>query len=150
MRHINANRSPNSGLWLRYAGQERRAAPRIETPFPTTVRGVDVDGRWFESHVVLDNLSSGGLYVRLAQPVQQGIRLCVFVRLSVVPDVEDATACIALQGAVLRTEPRPGGVFGTAIRLRRHRFIYMKFKPEWSRTAGAYSVPRTSDSSRLL
>jgi len=130
-----ANRSPNGDVWSRYTGQERRGSPRIETPFPAAVRSVDIGNQPFKEYVVLDNLSSGGLYLRLARQVQQGIRLFVLVRLSIDPDADSTTACIALHGVALRVEARLGGVFGTAISLVHYRFISVKFRPEWSQAS---------------
>jgi len=124
MRHTDANRSPNIAPQGRYTGRERRTAQRIETPFPTTVRSIDVDNRPFEEHTILDNFSSCGLYLRLAWRLQQGSRLFVLIRLSVAPNADTCSACVALHGVVLRIEPRPGGAFGTAIRFTRHRFVY--------------------------
>lgn len=122
------NGGPACASPLRYTGLERRAVSRIEIPFPATVRCVDVDDQPFEEHTVLDNLSSGGLYLRLARPVKHGARLFVLFRLSVVPGAQASAAYIALHGVALRVEPRPGGVFGTAIRLIHHRFIYATAK----------------------
>jgi PilZ domain len=119
MRRTDANRSANSAPHLRATGQERRSTPRIEIPFPALVRGVDVGAQAFEAHTVLDNLSSHGLYLRLAQQVAPGMRLFIVIRLSVAPNANH----IALHGVVLRTEPRTS-VFGTAIRFTHHRFIY--------------------------
>jgi PilZ domain len=124
----------------RYTGQERRASPRIETPFPATVRGVDVDAQLFEEYMVLDNFSSSGLYLRLARPVQQGIRLFVLIRLSVSSKADALATYIALRGVVLRSEPRPGGIFGTALRLTHHRFIYAASRPELAQTAWIHSA----------
>jgi PilZ domain len=118
MQHTDANRSLNSDMHPRYTGRERRRTPRIEIPFPALVRGVDVEDQAFEAHTVLDNLSSHGLYLRLAQRVFSGMRLFVLIRLSVTPNAN----CIAVHGVVLRTEPR-AGVLGTAIRFTHHRFI---------------------------
>jgi hypothetical protein len=42
----------------------------------------------------------------------------------------------------LRAEPRPGGIFGTAISLAHHRFIYVKSRPEWSQLAEYISKRR--------
>ena len=128
MRPEDANRRPSSATQPDYAGHERRAAPRIETPFPLTVRSIDVANRRFEEHTVLDNLSSGGLYLRLARRVRQGARLFALVQLAVALNAGASAACVALHGVVLRTEPRPGGAFGTAIRLTHHRFIYAAAK----------------------
>src|SRR4051812_47365866 len=106
MWHKDANQSPNNDTQSH--SQERRIAPRIETPFPALVRSVDVDDQLFEEHTVLDNFSSCGLNLRLGWRVQQGSRLFVLIRLSVAPDLDASAAYIALHGLVLRTEARPG------------------------------------------
>jgi hypothetical protein len=139
MRREDANRGHYSDALPHYVSQERRAWPRIETPFPAAVRSVDINNQAFETYAVLDNFSSGGLYLRLARQVRQGIRLFVLIQLSIIPDVDRSTACIALHGLALRTELRPGGIFGTAIKLTHHRFIYVKFRPEWSQLAAFIS-----------
>jgi hypothetical protein len=140
MEPADANRSLSSNAQPRYTGPERRAAPRIETPFPATVRGVDVDAQLFQEYTVLDNFSSSGLYLRLARRIQQGGRLFVFVRLSVTPNADAFATYIALRGLLLRSEPRPGGIFGTALRVTHHRFIYAASRPELAHTAWIHSV----------
>ena len=139
MRCEDANRGPHGAL-SHYTSQERRTSPRIETPFPAAVRSVDVDDQPFREYAVLDNLSSGGLYLRLARQVRQGIRLFVLIRLSIAPDADSSTACIALHGIAQRIELRPGGVFGTAIRLKHHRFISVEFRPEWSQASWIHFI----------
>jgi hypothetical protein len=124
MRHEDANRSPHSDTHPRYAGYERRRFPRIETPFPAAVRRIDANDQRFKEYAVLDNFSSGGLYLRLARRAEQGIRLFVLIRLSVIANADASAAYVALHGVVLRAEPRPGGVFGTAIWLTHYRFVY--------------------------
>jgi hypothetical protein len=123
MRREEANRNPYNDTQPRYTGRERRTFPRIEIPFPAAVRSVDVDDQRFNEYTVLDNFSSGGLYLRLAWRVKEGIRLFVLIRLSVAANADASAAYVALHGVVLRTEPRPGGIFGTAVRLTHHRFI---------------------------
>jgi hypothetical protein len=123
-----------------YIGQERRTAPRIETPFPATVRSVDVHDQPFQAHTVLDNLSSCGLYLRLIWPVPQNSKLFVVVRLSIFQQGDTYPAGIALHGVVQRTEPRPGGVFGTALKLTHHRFIDVALKSERLQTAWIQSI----------
>ncbi len=105
-----------------YDWLERRVTPRIETPFPVTVRSVDIDDQPFEAHTVLDNFCSRGLYLRLAWQIQQGSRPFVLIRLSIMPSA--SATSIALHGVVLRTEKRAGGAFGTAIGIVHYRFIY--------------------------
>jgi hypothetical protein len=124
MPHNDANRSPSGDTQARYTGQERRVSPRIRTPFPATVRSIDVDDQPFEEHTVLDNFSSCGLYLRLARRVRHGIGLLVHMRFSVAPTTNASVAWIELHGMVLRTEPQPGSAYGTAIRVTHHRLIY--------------------------
>jgi hypothetical protein len=131
MRRDDANRGPRSDALSHYTSQERRASPRIETPFPAVVRSVDIDDLPFEEHTVLDNLSGGGLYLRLTRQVQPGIQLFVLFQLSIDRDLNSTIAGIALHGVALRVELRPGGIFGTAISLAHHRFISREFLPEW-------------------
>jgi hypothetical protein len=101
-------------------GQERRASPRTDTSFPATVRGVDATGDILDVETVLDNLSGGGLYVRLQQRVAQGAHLAVGIRLSEA-GVPGRAARVAARGVVLRVEPAPDGRFGLAIRFTKSR-----------------------------
>src|SRR5258708_39795532 len=101
MRRKDGNRGPDGDALPHYASQERRASPRIETPFPAMVRSVDIYDQSFEEHTVLDNLSSGGLYIRLARQVQQGVRLFVLFQLSIELDADSSIAGIALHGVAL-------------------------------------------------
>ena len=107
-----------------YQDIESRSSPRIELPFPATVRGVDATGERFTLDTVLDNLSAGGLYLRLARPVRRGMKLFIVVRLSTCRDPEVPAARVALQGVVLRAEPQPDGRCGVAVVFQRHRFLY--------------------------
>jgi hypothetical protein len=123
MRHTEINGAVNPAASPDYTGPERRSFPRIETPLPALVRSVDVDEQPFEAHTVVDNFSSGGVYLRLVRRVAQGRRLFVLIRLSA--DLNDAASggYIALHGLALRVEGRPGSAFGTAIKITHHRFI---------------------------
>jgi hypothetical protein len=125
MWHVEADQSRYADAQQHYTGLERRMDSRIETPFPAIVRGADLGARRFEEHRVLDNLSSRGLHLRLARPVRQGSRLFVLIVLSGAGNADGPAGCIALHGVVLRVEARPGSVFGTAVRITRHRFIYL-------------------------
>lgn len=99
--------------------------PRIYDPFPTTVQGVDVNGKSFQVKTVLDNISAGGVYLRLAPWVGEGAKLSIIFQLtSRVPNAEEAdTPSIAVQGKVLRVEPKHGGACGVAIMITRHQFL---------------------------
>jgi hypothetical protein len=66
-------------------GADRRRHPRLRAPFPAILRGKDASGESFEVNAVLDNISAGGLYVRLGRYVKRGTRLFAVVRLSATP-----------------------------------------------------------------
>ena len=107
--------------WSPSRRQERRKKPRISTPFPTRVRGMDSSGEAFEAECVLDNFSSGGLYIRLTQSVMEQAKLELLIRMvragnTLAPTVE-------AQGVVLRAEAKPGGILGLAVKLTHHRFM---------------------------
>jgi hypothetical protein len=97
---------------------------RVETPFPVTVRGVDRAGNPFRLDIELDNLSSTGLYMRLARPLDPGAALFVVIRLSTTLVHQVAAPGVAACGVVLRVEPQPDGRYGIAAAFRRHWFLY--------------------------
>jgi hypothetical protein len=103
------------------AGSERRKKPRTTTPFPTIVRGVNVAGEEFEVQSVLDNLSSGGLYIRLGQRVKEKTKLEFLIRMSVAQHADAAT--VQARGVVLRVDKQSAGVYGLAVKLTHHRFM---------------------------
>jgi c-di-GMP-binding flagellar brake protein YcgR len=105
-------------------GIERRGAVRVAIPFPATVRGLDQTGDRFTLDTILDNLSSTGLYLRLARMVAPGAALFIVVRLTVVPAQQVAAASVAVRGVVLRAELQLDGTWGVAVRFTRHRFLY--------------------------
>jgi hypothetical protein len=106
------------------SGAERRRTLRIATPFPIVLRGIDRTGERFVAATILDNLSATGLYLRLMRPVVIGTPVFVVVRLTPAPAQSTARPGVAIQGVVLRTEPRPGGAWGMAVAFMRHRFLY--------------------------
>jgi hypothetical protein len=103
------------------AMRERRKKPRISTPFPTRVRGTDTRGEAFEAEGVLDNFSSGGLYIRLSQRVMEQAKLEFLIRMSGPANGQAPT--VEARGIVLRAEAKPGGILGLAVKLTHHRFM---------------------------
>ncbi|MFN2447141.1 MAG: PilZ domain-containing protein [Vicinamibacterales bacterium] len=101
---------------------ERRAKPRLERPFPVTLRGVDAMGEALNIDTVLDNLSPGGLYVRIPRRVEPGAKLSVAIRLSE-DGVREQTARLATRGVVLRVESTPNGEYGVALAFTTHRIF---------------------------
>jgi len=122
--HMASKPRPVAGSMNECGGIERRGAVRVAIPFPATVRGMDQTGDRFTLDTVLDNLSSTGLYLRLARLVEPGATLFVVVRLAVVSAQQVAAASVAVRGVVLRAEPQSSGMRGVAILFTRHRFLY--------------------------
>ncbi len=108
-----------------YHSVERRKEPRLDLPFPATIRGVDAHGERFEEEAVLDSFSAHGLHVRLWRPIMHGSRLFICVKLWLGQGSEARGARIALQGNVLRSERQPDGRCGIAVGFDRHRFLYV-------------------------
>jgi hypothetical protein len=73
--------------------------------------------------VQLDNLSVGGLYIRIPQQVETGSQIGVAVRLSTdTSETFDAIRLVA-RGVVLRNEPQMDGSCGIAVRFTRRRML---------------------------
>jgi|SRR6185437_13337271 len=98
---------------------ERRAKPRIRHPFSTTVTGVDAHGSEFSLEVGLENISSGGLYLRIPREVRSGETLNVLVRFS--NGKPGGTAAVI--AGVLRVEPGVDGLNGIAMAIKQYEFV---------------------------
>jgi hypothetical protein len=103
--------------------EERRSRPRVSVPFPARMRGVDSNGQAFKQDVVLDNISPGGLYLRLARSIRPGTRVSVAVRLSAAPASKVSALRLVARGVVLRAEPQPDGTCGIAVAFTRRRIL---------------------------
>jgi PilZ domain len=103
------------------ATPEQRRQPRIDVAFRTTVRGVDEQGHRFEEQTQLDNLSAGGLYLRLLHSVAPDARLFVAFRFA---EESDAPALrVAVHGLVRRVERQADGRSGVALMFQHHRIV---------------------------
>ncbi len=106
-----------------YAEEERRRKPRIHEPFPAKVRGIDCMGDPFEVEAVLDNLSAGGLYMRVDRRMEAGVRLFIFFRLATRLTPEAKGLRVAVRCRVLRSELQPDGACGVAVAFERHHHL---------------------------
>lgn len=66
-------------------------------------------------YTVLDNLSAGGFYLRLAQPARAGENLLIVTQIS--------QAVIVLRGSILRVERQEDGTYGLAVAVVRHQIF---------------------------
>jgi hypothetical protein len=94
---------------------ERRRQPRLYQPLPITVLAATADLDLCTCCTRLDNLSAGGLYMRLPWPPAPGSPL--IARLSIVALPPRRARHVAIGGEVLRVEPRLPSGYGTALRI---------------------------------
>ena|SRR6266571_2551544 len=104
-----------------YGVADRRRKPRIQEPFSARVRGVDGRGDPFEAEAALDNLSAGGLYMRLKRHVEEGLPIFIFLQLATRLMPESKGLRVAAHGRVLRSELQPDGACGVAVVFERYR-----------------------------
>jgi hypothetical protein len=84
-----------------------------------TVRGIDAYGERLDVDTILDNVSGGGMYVRLPTRVERGDPLAVGIRFS--EGSSGRAARVAARGVVLRVDAAPDGAFGVAIAFTKTR-----------------------------
>ena len=101
---------------------ERRRHPRIDEALPVKVSGVDEDGQTFESATLLDNISAGGLYMRLARCLALGMQLSVTVRFTANPSSDAPAVRLSATGEVLRAVMLPDGTCGVAVAFTNYLF----------------------------
>lgn len=108
---------------LTYRRAERRIKSRLQGPFPALVRGLNANGETFETETMLDDLSAGGLHLRLRQPVSLGVVIFLVARLTHGGMPEVCVPRVALRSLVLRSEQQVDGSFGVAAAILHHRFL---------------------------
>jgi hypothetical protein len=63
--------------------EERRRGKRFQIGWPIKVEGTDTGGKSFKGAGVLRNLSSGGALLLLSNPVREGVRVDLYIKLPV-------------------------------------------------------------------
>ena len=102
--------------------QERRLSWRARAPYPARLWATDTAGRVWREDVVLDNISGGGLYVRLNRSLEKNAKLSVVVSLATAPKTSPALR-LAARAVVLRVERQPDGTCGVALQFGRRRVL---------------------------
>jgi hypothetical protein len=103
---------------------ERREVSRIRNPFAVRVQGLNAAGEAFDEQTVLDNLGSGGAYLRLLQLVKPGTDLTLTVQFAAAPINGHLYPGFLAKGEVVRSEPQVGGACGVAVRFEQRTFLY--------------------------
>jgi hypothetical protein len=107
----------------------RRHSERLYGSCQAIVRGVDAEGETFTEATALENVSSGGLYLRLHRPVKPGTKLFVVFAFSTVGLQEVQAPRIAARGQVRRVETieadeaNAQNVSGVGLEFQHHRFL---------------------------
>lgn len=105
---------------MRY-GMERRGEPRMKLSMSVKVCGTDLLQRTFETDGLLENISTGGLYVKFDEQVEIGSKLLIFVRPLSVSIETETTPFGVVRGIVTRVEPPVDGFAGVGIRITHRR-----------------------------
>jgi hypothetical protein len=92
-------------------------------PFKATVYVVNGGGEPRQFQGCVENLGAEGLFVKLPELFEEGADLLVITRLSKSPGSDAPAPLVALYGTVVRTEPRPPGGWGHALRYRCKHFL---------------------------
>ena len=103
--------------------EERRIKIRVAGPLPAKVRMRGRGGEVLKAESVAENISTGGFYLRLGQWVEPGTELFAVIQFSKGLRRAGRVAQVAARGVVLRAEPAPGGDYGVAVAIKRHRFL---------------------------
>jgi hypothetical protein len=99
---------------------ERRAKPRVQEPFPARIWAVDSGDQPFNIDVLIDNISSTGLYLRLPREMRIASEVRLIVHFLSGPTT-GSTATIF--GETLRDEAQPDGRHGIAVAIKHHKFL---------------------------
>lgn len=102
---------------------ERRGKPRIFTPFPSVVEGVDEQGEGFKYKTVLDNVSASGAYLRLTRPLEIGTEMLILITVSTSVVGLSPGLLVKISSRVLRVEPKIGGAYGLGVTFTRRRIL---------------------------
>ena len=103
--------------------EQRRFSPRMRLPYTARLWSTDAAGRKWKEDTVLDNISTGGLYLRLNRRVREGAPVHVVVCLSTAAGEGPPRLRLAAQGLVLRSEPQPDNTWGVAVEFSRRRVL---------------------------
>ncbi len=113
----------SSGSHFSELAYERRRKARTQAPIPAKVHGVDSAGKAFDLDTNLDNLSAGGLYVRVTAHVEERSPLSVSFFLPSVPGRESNGTHWEAMGVIRRVEPQEDGSNGLGIEFTSYRQI---------------------------
>ncbi len=95
---------------------ERRSRERFYGYFSLQIRGVRADGHIIKTHTIADNISSGGLYLRLPHDLLPCRNLFVFARMP-------GGSALAARGRIVRQERPEDSLTGLGVQFTHFRLI---------------------------
>ncbi len=104
-----------------YTTAERRAKPRIDCDYQALIQGNISNGKGYQDTGRLVNMSASGLYLLINQQICQGSKLAVIIFLSE-PTKDTEVPMLVANGIVVRSEPKPDGLCGIAVKFHHYRF----------------------------
>ncbi len=110
-------------LRLAVSRQERRRSLRISAPFTALVRGITEHGQRVEFRTEIDNLSTGGLFLKTNRDLRGWKRITLLMRLSLDQNSDRPAPAIVAKAKVLRAEIAPADCAGYALALQARRFV---------------------------
>ena len=102
---------------------ERRRCGRLYEPYPVRVRGVARAGGAFLVETTVDNISSGGLYLRTPVEVDPNRLVRAVVLFKSAGTKGLGVPRLLIRGRVLRSEPQADGRYGIAVEVKSYRFL---------------------------
>ena len=110
-------------LLITYSGPERRRQTRLTDARPARVTGVDADGNAFDVKVETEDISAGGLCLRLSHRVNCGARLSASILMPKVTGELGRDNFVATHGRVVRSEVLTDGTSLVAVEFANHMFL---------------------------
>ena len=99
---------------------ERRGKPRIKCAYPAMVRGCSTEGKKFEEHATVLNMSASGVYLLVNRFIQKGQELSVKIAFPS-GSLKWGSSKLVTTGVVVRTDFLEG-TMGVAIKFLHYRF----------------------------
>jgi hypothetical protein len=114
---------PRNGNGLHPIKNDRRRNLRITAPFPVSVRGISSAGKRLEFETELENLGSGGLFMRAQHDIREWKNLTLIMRLSLASNPEIPAPVVAARAKILRAERQSDGRVAFAVAFTKRRFV---------------------------
>ena len=103
--------------------QERRRKNRTECSIPAKVRGIDAGGHGFDLAANLDNISGGGIHLRVAAQVEEQSPLSISFFIPYGDGRNHRGTSWEAVGIIRRVEPQTDGSNGLGIEFKNYRQI---------------------------